>query len=122
MGEKSDMNFTLYMDNGEGYTPLGEIKEVSFDSGEDAYIPLDLTGTMTITFKPMWRSKLKTWWMLTVRWPLKRLFCKHHWVMHHMIEEKEEADGHFHSTWACYCPRCGKWKNRRYSRWTKPRD
>lgn len=60
MGEKSDTNFTLYMDNGEGYKPLGEIKEVSFDSGEaeDAYMPLNLTGTMTFTCKPKWRSRL----------------------------------------------------------------
>jgi len=43
-----------------------------------------------------------------------KIFCKHDWILGHMVREYHDYSGFRVQVWRCHCPKCGKWKNRKY--------
>lgn len=43
-----------------------------------------------------------------------QLLCNHEWIMAHEVCRHHDYSGFQVYVWRCYCPKCGKWKNRKY--------
>ena len=116
MGETTEIGMTLFMDVGDGFQPVGELREI--DTGKEAVDGSSLTFTgslpVTMTFRLTLRCRIKLWW-LKIKAALKQRFCQHHWTMVNMVSGHNFEEGVRTSVWWCYCPRCGKWEQRKYS-------
>lgn len=45
---------------------------------------------------------------------LLQLLCLHKWILVNKIENYWDYNGNKIEVWKCYCPCCGKWKNKKF--------
>lgn len=45
---------------------------------------------------------------------LRQLLCNHEWIFAHVVESYFDYSGYKVTVWRCYCPKCHKWRNRKF--------
>lgn len=45
---------------------------------------------------------------------LRQLLCNHEWIFAHIVESYFDYSGYKVTVWRCYCPKCHKWKNKKF--------